>query len=374
MRNVLFFIESLGCGGAEKVLLDIVKNIDKKRYNITIMTVVDTGVYAEEIKEYCNYKSILPDINNINCKFKKILYKIKYKLIYIIPCKFLYKMLVHDKYDTEVGFIEGYATKFIASSNNNCSKKIAWVHVDPIGRPYSDNYYKNLDEQRNYYFKYNYIICVSNSVKEKFKEKFNIKNNVLVKYNPINSIDIIESSKEEVDMPYDKLKLVTVGRLTNQKGYDRLLKAIKLLKEEKYKFKLFILGEGEEFENLSNYIKNNKLSDCVQLCGFCKNPYKYIRKADIFICSSRAEGFSLAIAEAIILEKAIISTKCSGPNELLGFGNYGMLVDNSVDGLYKGIKDMIDDKKNIELYKNKSRKRKKIFNINKSIKEIEKLL
>ena len=135
MRNVLFFIESLGCGGAEKVLLDIVKNIDKKRYNITIMTVVDTGVYAEEIKEYCNYKSILPDINNINCKFKKILYKIKYKLIYIIPCKFLYKMLVHDKYDTEVGFIEGYATKFIASSNNNCSKKIAWVHVDPIGRP-----------------------------------------------------------------------------------------------------------------------------------------------------------------------------------------------------------------------------------------------
>ena len=71
MRNVLFFIESLGCGGAEKVLLDIVKNIDKKRYNITIMTVVDTGVYAEEIKEYCNYKSILPDINNINCKFKK---------------------------------------------------------------------------------------------------------------------------------------------------------------------------------------------------------------------------------------------------------------------------------------------------------------
>ncbi|WP_121610094.1 glycosyltransferase [Mesobacillus foraminis] len=377
MKKILFFIESLAGGGAEKVLVDLVKNIDKNKFDITVATVVDIGVYTDEIKKHCNYFSFLSTPNKCgNFIISNLIYKIKYKLIYKLPIFFIYKYFIREKYDIEVGFIEGFATKVISKSPNSFSRKISWVHVDPINRDYADEYYKNLESQIKSYKRYEKVICVSNSVKEAFKKKFYESNdNILVRYNPVDSANIIAKSKEECEIKRtNKMLIGSIGRLTNQKGYDRLLKVVKKLKNEGLDFELWILGEGTDRSSLEKYIRENQLENTVKLLGFQKNPYKFIKQCDLFVCSSRAEGFSLAIAESMVLGLPIISTDCAGPNELLDFGNYGMVVENNEDSLYLGLKQLMINKPLLLQYVNKSLQRKEIFNIETAIQEIEKLL
>ena len=377
MIKVLFLIESLGGGGAEKVLTDIVRSLDKSRYDITVTTITDNGVYDDEIREICKYKSVLKSSFNNGSILQRLLYKIKYKLIYMLPSKLVYKMIVKEKYDIEIAFVEGYATKIIGNSLNKKSKKISWVHVDPIERDYSDKYFRSIDEHSRCYGKFEKIICVSESVKTSLLNKYRInKNKVVTIYNPIDKNTIIKKSYEHID---DMLKsnfiLVTVGRLVEQKGYDRLLKCINKLKNiDKLELELIILGEGELRGKLQDYIDRNNLSNNVKLLGFKKNPYKYIANSNLFVCSSRAEGFSLVIAEAMTLGIPVISTNCSGPNELLGFGTYGVLVDNNEEGLYEGLKKIVNNKYEIDKLVYASKKGASMFEYEKCIDKIEQLL
>ncbi|WP_391557562.1 glycosyltransferase [Robertmurraya sp.] len=375
MIKILFFIESLAGGGAEKVLTDIVKKVNRNMFDITIITVVDVGVYMDEVKRYCGYQSLLSYPGKNGTLFEKIIYKIKYRFIYNLPTKWVYKYFIKTKFDVEVGFVEGFATKFISSSSNKDSKKIAWVHVDPIERQYADSYWTNLTNQINSYKKYNKVVCVSKSVKESFERKFFTDPKIKVIYNPVDNENILEKSKvnSRLIRP-NQMLLGTIGRLTDQKGYDRLIRVIKRLKNEEIEVVLWILGEGIMEKQLKEYINNNNLSNNVKLLGFQENPYSIIKQCDLFVCSSRAEGFSLAIAESITLGLPILSTDCSGPNELLGYGKYGFLVKNDEDSLYAGIKILLNDKKLLQYYKNRSNERKRHFSIDRTIKEIEEIL
>ena len=119
--------------------------------------------------------------------------------------------------------------------------------------------------------------------------------------------------------PKDKLLLVTSGRLNNQKGYDNLLEVCNKLNQDKLKYELWILGEGWDRPQLEELIDKYNLYN-VKLLGYKDNPYKYIKMGDLFVCSSRNEGFSLVIGEAVNYQIPIISIDCSGPNELLNFG------------------------------------------------------
>ena len=113
----------------------------------------------------------------------------------------------------------------------------------------------------------------------------------------------------------------------------------------------------------------------VTLLGYKKNPYKYIRNSDLFVCSSRAEGFSTVVSEAIILEKPIVTTECSGMRELLGDNSeYGIICENNTKALYESLLKVLSNK---ELYlelKEKIIERKNIFDINKTIKDIEEFI
>ena len=140
------------------------------------------------------------------------------------------------------------------------------------------------------------------------------------------------------------------------------------------KYELWIIGVGAEEESLREYILKNNLSN-VKLLGYKSNPYKYIKASDLFVCSSRAEGFSTVVSEAIVLEKPIIATKCSGMKELLGENEeYGIVCENSTNALYASIKKILEEKNEYDLLKEKIKERKEIFDIDKSIKRIEQLL
>lgn len=172
MKKILFVIESLAGGGAEKVLTTIVRYLDKSKFDITVLIVVNTGIHLDEIRKYCKVKYMLPEYARIKGSISQIKYKLDYKRIYSQPTEKVYQRYITEKYDVEVAFVEGFATKLVSASTNSESNKICWLHIDMEKNPYADNYYSSIDEERETYMKYNHIIGVSESVKRAFEKIF----------------------------------------------------------------------------------------------------------------------------------------------------------------------------------------------------------
>ena len=127
---------------------------------------------------------------------------------------------------------------------------------------------------------------------------------------------------------------MAVGRLSPEKGYLHLIRSCKKLKNNNARFHLTILGEGPERERLMRYIDESGLKEHVTLQGAVANPYSWMKRADVIICSSQYEGLSTVVQEAIILGKPVITTPCGGMKDLLGESEYGMIVESDEDGLY----------------------------------------
>lgn len=361
MKKILFVVESLAGGGAEKVLITLIKYLDKSKYDVTILTVVNTGIYLKEVSQYCKVKYMLPDYAQIKGNVAKIKYKLDYKWIYSQPTEKVYQKYISEKYDVEVAFVEGFATKLVAASSNGESSKICWLHIDMQKNPYADNYYSSIDEERETYMKYNHIVGVSESVKRAFEKKFSLPNSVEVIYNPIDINEIeAKAAKGTIEKP-NRLCIISIGRLEKQKGYDRLINALAALEKQKFDYTLWILGEGSEKSVLEQQIAEAKLCDKIFLLGFKENPYCWLNAADVFVCSSRAEGYSLVIAEAMILGKPVLSVDCAGPNELLNFGEYGKLVPNTDTDLYRMIYELLNDEIDLNKYADLAVQRSGVF-------------
>lgn len=371
----MFMIESMIVGGAEKSLINLVNNLNKEEYDITIISMYKYSIY--DGYEY-NFKDLFNNNIKVKCLLdnsKKLSYKLFNFLYNKLPKTWAYKFFIKEKYDIEVAFYEGFPTTFLAYSNNKSSKKIAWLHTD------SNNAFGKFDkiklnETKNIYEKFDSIVGVAKSVCNSFENIFGLKDKLVVQYNIFENNKIITKSKEDIEknLKSDKFKLISVGRLTPIKGYDRLLKCIKKLKDDGLEFELWIVGDGNEKSTLEKYIIENNLGNIVKLLGFQDNPYKYIKECNVFICSSLAEGFSTVVAEAIILGKPIVTTKCSGMDELVGDGNCGLITENNEDSLYDGIKKILTNNKLYEELTNNSKEKAKFFVPNNIIKELEKLL
>lgn len=326
-KHILFFIESLSGGGAERVLVTMLKHFDYVKYDITLLTLVDDGVLRDEIMEFpIRYMTVIRPSNK---PWLKILNKIKYKLIYHwLPTKLVNRWIIpQNNVDVYVAFAEGFATKLISYS---FQKKITWVHIDLKSYPWTlhEHIYRNLQDERNTYNKYNKVICVSKSVEEVMRDYYKLSNTCTI-YNPIDIENIRNKAELDVDVENSSsFKIVSVGRLVPQKGYDKLIPVIAELRKEGYDINLYIIGEGSERNKLEQLISICNLSESVHLLGFLKNPFPVLKKMDLFVCSSRAEGFSLVIAEAMVLGLPVVSMNCAGPNELLDGGKYGLLCDN----------------------------------------------
>lgn len=359
-KEVLFCINDLNGGGAEKILLNTIKNMDRKKYNITVLLIYNEGIYLDKIKE----------LSNVNIKYifdkRSSLSKVEKELnLFDICMEYVDIKDINGKlkYDTVIAFLEGIATKIISYSN--VENKIAWVHCDIINyTSLGEIYTSDIDEAMTYE-KYNHIICVSEDVKKQFEIKTNIKVGVDVITNIIEVDEIIEKANECIDEKFSNkyLNVISVGRLTRIKSYDRLLAVHKRLIDDGIYHNLYILGKGYKENELIEYIDINKINDTVHLLGFKENPYKYIKNGDIFVCSSISEGFSTVISEAIILNKPIVTTRCSGMEDILGKNNeFGYIVDNSEEGIYKGLKEMILSNELRKKYIDCSKDRVNIFN------------
>ena len=375
MRKVLFFIESLSGGGAEKVLSDLICNLDQAKYDVTVISVADGGVYEPIVKNHCHYHAVFANDDYQSGGWKKLWYILKYKLIYSLPVPIAYRWMIQEEYDMEVAFIEGFATRLIAASPNKRSKKLAWVHIDMKKNPYASTSYKNEADHRAAYEKYDKVCCVSQSVKDVFNKMFFDDQRVVVQYNPVDSAEVMRKGKEPVEFtPNQTLQLGTIGRLEEQKGFIRLLDCLGRLKGKGYQFGLWIAGEGSQRPQLEALIEKYQMQEQVKLLGFQANPYRYMDKCDVFVCSSYAEGFSTAAPESLILGKPIFTTECAGMQELFGDETCGEIVPNTDDALYEMLENLLSGKWKAADYTGAVARRALDFDIQKRMREIEELL
>lgn len=379
MKKILFFTNGLYGGGAEKVLQTLLHYIDKSKFEITLYSLRQeklNNLYPKDVI----YRCIFSSYSEQSSFLRKILVKCKNKILlwiyYHCSPRIFYKLFIKESYDTEVAFIEGYATRIISGSPNPNSKKIAWVHINLEINHWTTIAYQNSKEEEEAYTKFNQVISVSRSVQATTEKLFKNINNSITLYNPIDANNIIQLSSQFV--PFNKslqrIRLISVGRYVQQKAFHRLVSITAQLITEGYDIELWLVGEGEQRTALEKQIESLNLKDKVFLTGFQNNPYPYIKNADVFVCSSLTEGYSTVVTEALILECPVITTDCSGMKELLLDGKCGIITENNKEALYKGIKRFLESphiqqqlKQNIRIYNNR-------FNIHSLMKNIETVL
>ena len=375
-KRILFVLESLGGGGAEKVFTTLLRHMDKDQYDVTLCAIVDNGKDVDLVTPYANFIHILDNCKNYS-GLKKFLYSIKYKLIYEwFPMWLVYRIFVPKGYDVEVAFVEGFATKLLAASTNKKAKKVAWVHCDLKEFPWPVNtgVFKSLDEEKAAYSKYDEVAVVSEASKSHFIEIYGLVDRTRCIYNPIDRRAIEKLASIAKRDPEDsRFRFVSVGRLTEAKGYDRLIEACARLMREGFDFELWIVGEGSDRALLEKKVKESGLTNMVKFLGFQKNPYQYLNQCDCFVCSSRTEGYSLVIAEAMCVWLPVIATGCAGPEEILDGGKYGVMVENSTDGLILGMKKVLSmqDLSGLKLL---SAERAKSFDLERTMQEVYEVL
>ena len=376
-KKVLFFADGLYGGGAEKVLQTLLQHIDKDKFEITLYSMKQEALndlYPQDI----NYHYVFSSCSESASVWKKLrvrcLNKVKLVVYYHLSPTWFYRLFIKGKYDTEVAFIEGYATRIVSGSTNLQSKKIAWVHTNLENNHWTGIAFRSKKEEMDAYLCFDKVVGVSHSVVDGLRKLFPGCKNYLCVYNPVNKDLVCSLSKQGSYRRKNTINFVSCGRLVPQKGYMRLLNVILQIIKDGYNFHLNIIGEGPERPNLELYINENKLNEYVTLSGYQENPYIIMGDSDCFICSSIAEGFSLVILESMILGIPVISTNCSGPNELLGNSEYGLLVENTNEGLYEGIKKILADNNILDKLKNKSKLRAQDFDMDETILNIEGIL
>lgn len=368
MISILFIIPTLDKGGAENVLLNLVNNMNHNKYEITVQTLFDHDSQRSLLHHSVKYKS-----------FMKKPFRGNSRLFARFPAAWLYKHIVIEKYDIVVSYLEGPTAHILSGCPYPDTKTVAWIHTafDTDRGFYAGFNSKN--EAIEAYRNYDKIAFVAQTAKRRFAEiaECDFSQSVVL-YNTIESEKIILRSTEAItDKPFNnaEINLISVGKLQPVKGYDRLIRVHKRLIDDGFKIHTYLIGQGEQQSELQDYIQQNKLQGSFTLLGFKENPYPYVARADLFVCSSRREGFSTAVTESLILETPVVTTDCSGMRELLGENdNYGIITENNEDGLYEGVKKMLASSGLLAHYKVMAKERAKDFSTEKTVSAVEAML
>ena len=167
---------------------------------------------------------------------------------------------------------------------------------------------------------------------------------------------------------------VSVGTVFPQKGFDRLLKVHQRLLHEGFPHLVKILGDGYDFENIKNLISELQITETVEMTGFTDNPYPAVKNADFYILSSRYEGFPTVLFEAVTLKKNIIATEVSGVREILENGKLGLIVENSEEGIYQGMKKALTNPESFSQYQENLKDYQMPFNLENSVNKIMEII
>ena len=286
------------------------------------------------------------------------------RLVHRLPMSWLHRWFVGNDYDIEVAFQYGVSPRCIAAaSRRSHASKYAWMH----------GYDEGLTLRRAYEA-IGTVVCVSRCNAERLhKELPTIK--VDYNYNPIDDASVRRFGAETADIerPSDGLLMVSVGRLSPEKGFSRLFEQLKRLKGDGYNFHFWMIGDGPLRQQLEQQAQQLGLHEQVAFLGRQSNPHRYTAQADLFVCSSFTEGYSTACTEAIMLDVPVLTTSVSGAKEIIDEADCGMLVDMDDESLYQGLKQILSNPTIIGEWKQRLLETRKRFSAEERIKRLIRL-
>lgn len=375
MKKIVIITPSLGMGGMERALVNYANMFVRRGYDVTVLNLTfhENSIVADLDKKVHYYSNYVPVKHLLKAKFKDIICG-NFRLRSFVKwakkhsAKTLYKKFIREKYDVEIAFFGSIATKIISGSNNKKATQFAWIHSANI-----EGLINDIGGEKEFCKVYNSIeniICVSDVIKEKASLLLDAQK-LLVLNNPHDTNKVRELAKERVDLQSKGLNLINVSRLDDKsKGFIRLLDVCKKLNDQGLVYDLWILGDGVDAQKIKQHANDLCLNN-VHFLGQQSNPYKYVSAADVYVCSSYYEGFSMTMMEAIILSKPIVTTKVSGAAQMLEDGKYGMIVENSERGIFSGLQKILSDKVLFNHYVEMANKRKDYFDENIIIQQFE---
>lgn len=364
-KRILFIDGPLGGGGAERVLIDILRNIDYKCYEVDLAVICRGGVLMNEVPEQVNVIELWQGYTWD--------YKLAFRLSKWFRCNWLFSRKMNGRklrrdYDIEISFLEGMPLK-LGALRTTSAKKATWVHADLYTHRYeASQFYPG--EEEIAYDKMDVVVNVSKDCEDAFKKRFpDCKAKLQVIYNPIDRLKIESMANEYFVTPNrdNQLTIITVGRVTPPKKPERLLQVAQMAKQTNLPVRFKWVGDGELRQQMEKLRDEMGLHDMVEFTGFVRNPFPHIKAADIMMVTSDFEGFCLVICEAMCLGVPVISTRTAGPSEIIGDNEYGVLTDCSAEALFDALKNWAEDQDVRVSFAHKANIRPNIFSIDKAL-------
>ncbi|MBR0082238.1 MAG: glycosyltransferase [Clostridia bacterium] len=367
MKKVLFLIHDLGVGGAEKVLVNLVNHLDRSRFDVTVISLFGGGVNEQFLLPHVHYRAVWRRALPGNSKLMQLL----------SPAQ-LHRLCVRERYDVEVAYLEGPAARVISGCPDPTTRLLAWIHSEQESRKKASASFRSYQESVHCYECFHQIVFVSDPIRQIFCNTYPTITNTCVRYNTIETDRILQLKDEPVaDVVFDpnEKKLVAVGKISKSKGFDRLARIVKRLRDENIPAHLYALGVGADRAEIEDYLRENNLQDYYTFLGYQTNPYAYVARCDLFVCASWAEGFSTAATEALIVGTPVCTVEVSGMKEMLGeHDEYGVVTKNDDEALYAALKSLLTDPAKLAHYRTQAALRGKTFSTENTVKAVEELL
>lgn len=358
--KVLFRHRSMEMGGVEKVVLSMLNNLDKNKFDMTICLNMNQGELRNEFPKHIRKTFITEGKEDFskNSVIQKIqLAKRKLRLNQAEKSPKIADAILKEQYDVEIAPTYAAFSSVLNSSNKN-SKKIGWFHSDvtvPKMEPLLPDILKQIPQ-------FDYFIFGSQQTRDIFVETYPDiqlpENKVILNAIPIDELkQKAEAFKPELpNVPV----FISVGRLHTRKGFHKLMNAHSKLLKDGFNHHIIVIGDGEEMGNLKKQAENLNVTNSFQLLGSMMNPYPYVKKADFFILPSESESWPLIIADSLILQKPIISTNVGGIPEMIDHEKTGYLINYEEGEMYDAMKKFLTEpqlvsniKKNLETIEEK---------------------
>lgn len=359
MKKIAIVTRKMIAGGIEKALISMLEVLPKDEFEITLFVMASGGEFERYIPEHVRVKCLYGEENSAKDKILNSLkrgkligaIKILFNMFMSMKVKEVYKKewylsRILPKQEEEFDLAIAYHTPasfpvIYVSEHIRAKSKIAWIHSDV------EVYKKELERYIEYYSNFEKIYCVSKDGKVKFDTQYpELKNKTDVFYNIINENQIksLASCGEAFNDNFDGIRILTVGRLTKQKGCDILPEIIDNIIKSGFDVKWYLIGDGEERKYLNEKIEEMQLYDRLILLGTKTNPYPYFKNCDIYVQPSRHEGYCITLGEARCFDNPIVTTNFTGANEQIKNEITGLVCNISEDGIYNAVKRLLDEK------------------------------
>jgi glycosyltransferase involved in cell wall biosynthesis len=366
-KKIVFMVINMNIGGTEKALLNMINEIPKDQYEITILMLEKYGgfldaipkdVRVEYLEDYAAYKQLLNRPVKTTAveliKQGKIVKSIALGCVHTLSKIFRSKMLYYNyvlknlpryknKYDIAIAYAGpmDFISYFVAKKIK-AEKRIQWVHFDVTKVGFDARLCKKL------YKMFDKIFVVSNEAEKKLISKvYSIKGKTEVFVNVVSHNTILSQSESGYGFEddFDGKRILTVGRLSKEKGQDLAIEALAKLINEGFNVRWYCLGEGKERGNYEQLIKDNNLQNHFILLGSNPNPYPFLAECDIYVQPSRHEGYCITLSEARGLNKPIVTTNFTGAKEQITDNVTGLIVGINSNEIYYGVKKLLSDAK-----------------------------